>query len=166
MTRCGSDDFLTREARPDPIMGFYDFCVGVAQVALFPLLGAFVYAILLDYEKRNSCRFPFLLHTDSDSSDDTVPGYIAEAESAFTPYAASGGYLKTGSFKRLAGSRKKRLPPLLASDTCAICMDAFGDMPNAQLCEVNRCGHVFCKTCIYPWLRRSDACPLCKQWIC
>jgi len=76
------------------------------------------------------------------------------------------GGMRTGAFAEIARSRKRSLPKLAARDSCAICMEEFGDMPKAQLCEINRCGHVFCKGCIHQWLRRSDACPLCKQEIC
>jgi len=76
------------------------------------------------------------------------------------------GGMRTGAFAEIARSRKRSLLKLAARDSCAICMEAFGDMPKAPLCEIRRCGHVFCKGCIYPWLRRSDACPLCKREIC
>ena len=76
------------------------------------------------------------------------------------------GGMRTGAFAEIARSRKRSLPKLAARDSCAICMETFGDMPKAPLCEINRCGHVFCKGCIHQWLRRSDACPLCKREIC
>jgi len=40
---------------------------------------------------------------------------------------------------------------------CPICMEDIHDP------VVTRCGHVFCKRCIYEWLNRSNICPTCNR---
>lgn len=55
---------------------------------------------------------------------------------------------------------------------CAICLDALADAGTAAkgddaaaapLCEIRRCGHVFCAPCIARWLAENRTCPLCAQ---
>ena len=53
-----------------------------------------------------------------------------------------------------------------ADEVCAICLDAFAETdanaaPEPSLCEIRRCGHVFCETCIYHWLSAHRTCPMC-----
>ena len=57
-------------------------------------------------------------------------------------------------------------PLLKADEVCAVCLEPFAETdalsaPEPALCEIRRCGHVFCETCIYHWLSAHRTCPLC-----
>jgi len=57
-------------------------------------------------------------------------------------------------------------PTVKADEICAVCLDPFAETdalsaPEPSLCEIRRCGHVFCETCIYHWLSAHRTCPLC-----
>jgi hypothetical protein len=57
-------------------------------------------------------------------------------------------------------------PIVKADEICAICLDPFAETdalsaPEPALCEIRRCGHVFCETCIYHWLSAHRTCPMC-----
>lgn len=42
---------------------------------------------------------------------------------------------------------------------CSICLNPFNQP------KVTSCGHIFCCSCINLWLKKSDLCPLCRQYI-
>lgn len=44
--------------------------------------------------------------------------------------------------------------------TCPICTDDFE--PDVKACRLP-CGHSFHTDCIFPWLRRTCTCPLCRE---
>jgi len=57
-------------------------------------------------------------------------------------------------------------PTVKADEICAVCLEPFAETdalsaPEPALCEIRRCGHVFCETCIYHWLSAHRTCPLC-----
>jgi len=58
------------------------------------------------------------------------------------------------------------LQTIKTDEVCAICLDPFAETdalsaPEPALCEIRRCGHVFCETCIYHWLSSHRTCPMC-----
>jgi hypothetical protein len=52
-----------------------------------------------------------------------------------------------------------------ARDDCVVCLDCIG--PGDTVRELRKCGHVFHKECIDPWLAMQavgrHACPMCRQ---
>ena len=81
-------------------------------------------------------------------------------------------HTRSWTLSELANSRAHaqfcRRPIVKADDICAICLEPFAETdakaaPKPALCEIRRCGHVFCETCIYHWLSAHRTCPLCGQ---
>ncbi|KAJ8905865.1 hypothetical protein NDN08_002370 [Rhodosorus marinus] len=46
-----------------------------------------------------------------------------------------------------------------SEDGCAVCKDAF---ELDQECVQMPCSHIFCESCISPWLERHNTCPVCR----
>ncbi|RUP45031.1 hypothetical protein BC936DRAFT_148704 [Jimgerdemannia flammicorona] len=48
--------------------------------------------------------------------------------------------------------------------SCAICQDAFTLPGDANATPVRQmpCGHLFCESCLFPWLQQSNTCPTCR----
>lgn len=44
-------------------------------------------------------------------------------------------------------------------EVCCICQDTLSRV------ELKKCGHQFCKECIFNWLNTHDTCPLCRTFI-
>ena len=55
------------------------------------------------------------------------------------------------------------------SSQCSVCLADFeeGDIVAENSCSSNgNCQHIFHKSCIQDWIRRSNTCPLCKEPFC
>jgi len=48
---------------------------------------------------------------------------------------------------------------LNSEDGCAVCKDTF---ELDQECVQMPCSHMFCESCISPWLERHNTCPVCR----
>ncbi len=46
-------------------------------------------------------------------------------------------------------------------DRCPICLENFSDLKTEDL-RMTKCGHLFCESCIFTWLKKHKKCPLCK----
>ncbi|KAF8693305.1 hypothetical protein HU200_038693 [Digitaria exilis] len=62
------------------------------------------------------------------------------------------------SRKAIQGLRKVTAP--LTDDCCAICLRDFDSSPRLRAMP---CSHTFHEHCIFEWLRRNAACPLCRH---
>lgn len=57
-----------------------------------------------------------------------------------------------------------RVGTFVRDDMCPVCLDPFlNRTPERPLAQINRCGHVFCASCITTWLEQhGTTCPVCK----
>lgn len=69
----------------------------------------------------------------------------------------------TGSRDSLAEVNSSIYPVVVPNqDMCTVCLDKFEDCVEVRTL---RCGHIFHRACIDPWLLDHGTCPLCKMMI-
>jgi len=45
----------------------------------------------------------------------------------------------------------------------SMCVICFGDFCQLESTIIRlKCGHLYCKSCIYEWLRQNSTCPNCR----
>jgi hypothetical protein len=47
-------------------------------------------------------------------------------------------------------------------ERCPICLDYFEEMSEDNTIRLTKCGHFYCETCIFTWLKKHKTCPFCK----
>ncbi|KAF8641869.1 hypothetical protein HU200_067575 [Digitaria exilis] len=85
-----------------------------------------------------------------------------------THATAAAGFWLTGnkrgrapaSSEAIQGLREVAAPTDGSSDCCAICLQ---DVSTDAKLRAMPCSHAFHQDCIFQWLRRSAACPLCRR---
>ncbi|RIA96346.1 hypothetical protein C1645_673826, partial [Glomus cerebriforme] len=75
---------------------------------------------------------------------------------------------------RASESAIKRLPIVTITEehvnsqaSCPICLEHFSLSTEQEHDPVRQmpCGHVFCESCLFQWLRQNNTCPLCRKEI-
>ncbi len=54
----------------------------------------------------------------------------------------------------------KRIKKFKANHECSICLKRFKSL---KKCKELPCKHLFHKSCIYEWFKRSNTCPFCRK---
>lgn len=54
---------------------------------------------------------------------------------------------------------RKSSGPVESRDKCSLCLNF------RQNTSLTSCGHMFCWSCIIPWLQEQPKCPLCRQTV-
>jgi len=107
-------------------------------------------------------------------SSDAEPSDPCEEETAhLTGLDSGGGGVALGLFAAAAASGGGGSPvrhcsavgPCIegkpgAEDSCSICLMEFSE---GAMVKRLRCGHIFDPECIDTWLRKKNACPMCKR---
>ncbi|CAO2145630.1 unnamed protein product [Urochloa humidicola] len=97
-------------------------------------------------------------------------GYATAAAGAAAIIRNKRGRVAASS-KAIEGLREVTAPPTDDDDCCAICLQDFDSRPDPAetppLSDVRLkampCSHTFHEHCIFEWLRRNAACPLCRH---
>jgi hypothetical protein len=64
-------------------------------------------------------------------------------------------YLKSKIFNTIINIKTSE------QDTCSICLNNF----NTNASFLNKCHHIFHKSCLEEWLNYNNTCPLCRTFI-
>lgn len=81
-------------------------------------------------------------------------------ESAFPPGPDLPPLAPSLAFYALSAKRRRPLPPELAGETCAICLDPFSG--NEEV-VTGGCYHLFHWTCLRNWTFQGTTCPVCRR---
>ncbi|CAN6362300.1 unnamed protein product [Urochloa humidicola] len=98
-----------------------------------------------------------------------TPDYLSPPGSPLEQGYAAAALIRgrvPASSKAIEGLREVTAPP--TDDCCAICLQDFDSRPDPPSSELRRlrampCSHTFHEHCIFEWLRRNTACPLCRH---
>lgn len=82
----------------------------------------------------------------------------SQIQTSATPKKNSDGEQYENKNKKLRLGEDKTSKVENEKPTCGICFDNVSDRGKMDCCD-----HMFCYTCIKPWLTRSSSCPHCKR---
>mmetsp|Transcript_53110 Transcript_53110/g.153216 ORF Transcript_53110/g.153216 Transcript_53110/m.153216 type:complete len:387 (-) Transcript_53110:293-1453(-) len=83
---------------------------------------------------------------------------VGAASLLAVPSAGRGRQQARNSARRPGPPQMRNSGSSVGEDSCAICLQDMDHQPRRL-----RCGHRFCRQCIRNWLRKSNACPTCRQ---